>query len=108
MKSCALLSSYLLSVIDRSKLSPSREALYLYFYSNNDPTSPMGPGKKNRQQNRFLERRLSERSSYNWWHGKLWLSGNNAQFVSVDLIWEKNQVILEYVIILAFFNKNVL
>ena len=30
--------------------------------------------------------------------GKRGLSANNAQFVSVDLIGEKNQVILEYVI----------
>ena len=36
---------------------------------------------ENRQQNRFSERRG--------------LSANNAQFVSVDLIGEKNQVILE-------------
>ena len=31
--------------------------------------------------------------------GKRGLSANNAQFVSVDLIGEKNQVILEYKII---------
>ena len=32
------------------------------------------------------------------WMGKRDLSANNAQFVSVDLIGEKNQVILEYTI----------
>ena len=31
--------------------------------------------------------------------GKRGLSGNNAQFVSVDLIGEKNQVILEFLIL---------
>ena len=40
MKNCALLSSNLQSVIDRSHLSPSRD------YSNNDQTSPKGPRKQ--------------------------------------------------------------
>ena len=31
-----------------------------------------------------------------WLAASLDLSGNNAEFVSVDLIGEKNQVILEY------------
>ena len=44
---------------------------------------------ENRQQNRFSERRFSEKNSYNR------LSVNNAQFVSIDLIGKKNQVILE-------------
>ena len=57
MKSWALLSSNLPSVIHRSNLSPSREAFHFYFYSNNDPTSPKGP----RKQNRFSERRFSEK-----------------------------------------------
>ena len=39
MKSWALWSSNLPSVIDQSNLSPSREA-------NNDPTSPKGPRKQ--------------------------------------------------------------
>ena len=39
-KSSALLPSNLPSVIDRSNLSPSREAAFhFYFYSNNDPTN---------------------------------------------------------------------
>ena len=46
MKSWALLSSNLPSVIHRSNLSPSREAFHFYFYSNNDPTSPKGPRKQ--------------------------------------------------------------
>ena len=45
MKSWALLSSNLPSVIDRSNVSPSREAFHFYFFSNNDPTSPKGTQK---------------------------------------------------------------
>ena len=61
---------------------------------------------ENRQQNRFSERRFSKKKpSYNRLNGKAWLglittsydlSGNNAEFVSVDLIGENNQFILEY------------
>ena len=46
LKSLALLSSNLPSVIHRSNLSPSRKAFHFYFYSNNDPTSPKGPSKQ--------------------------------------------------------------
>ena len=61
---------------------------------------------ENRQQNRFSERFFSEKKkkqlqpveweSVAWLTASLDLSGNNAEFVSVDLIWEQNQVILEY------------
>ena len=79
MKSSALLPSNLPSVIDRSNFSPSREA--------------------------FCERMTTRNS-----HGLLQLGrealanaskfyrANNALFVSVDLIGEKNQVILEYIL----------
>ena len=59
---------------------------------------------ENRQQNRFSERRFSEKkNSYNWLNGEAWIGllpvriyrENSAEFVSVDLIGEKNQVILE-------------
>ena len=58
---------------------------------------------ENRQQNRFSERRFSEKTQLQpvEWESVAWLtaswdlSGNNAEFVSVDLIGEKNQVILE-------------
>ena len=42
MKSCALLSCNLPSVIDRSNVSPSRQA---FFYSNNDPNFTQGAQK---------------------------------------------------------------
>ena len=78
MKSGVLLSSNLQSVIDRSNLSPSRErrgdkfdklmtrvklldnntTLFIfYFYSNDDPRDT-----ENRRQNRFSERRFSEKT----------------------------------------------
>ena len=57
MKSVGLLSSNLPSVIDRSNLSPSREALFIFIiYSGDDPKD-----LENRRQNRF-----SEQASYNW------------------------------------------
>ena len=55
---------------------------------------------ENRQQNRFSERRFSEKKTVTTgWMGKRGLSANNAQLMSVDLIGEKNQVILELTII---------
>ena len=61
---------------------------------------PRGP--VNRQQNRFPERRFSEKLVTTGWMGKRVvaycssdLSKNNAQIASVDLIGEKSQVILE-------------
>ena len=55
---------------------------------------------ENRQQNRFSERRFSKKQlqpveweSVAWLTASKDLSGNNAEFVSVDLIGEKNQVI---------------
>ena len=44
---------------------------------------------ENRQQNRFSERRFSEKTVTTGWMGNGALSANNAQFVSVDLIGEK-------------------
>ena len=116
MKSVGLLSSNLPSVIDRlnlnidkfdrsmtrSKLLDNYTTLFIfYFYSNDDPRDP-----ENRRQNRFSERRFSERrfseqTSYNRLNGKAWLtavvrlSANIPTPMSVDLIGEKNQVILE-------------
>ena len=63
---------------------------------------------ENRQKNQFSERRFSEITSYVQpveWESVAWLtaskdlSGNDAEFVSVDLTGEKNQVILEFEII---------
>ena len=52
---------------------------------------------ENRQQNRFSGRRFSKKkTSSKLGMGNWALAVNNAQFVSVDLIGEKNQVILEY------------
>ena len=59
---------------------------------------------ENRKQIRFSGRQFSKKKQLQpveW--GKRGLSCNNAQFVSVDLIGEKNQVILEYVIKLFYF-----
>ena len=51
---------------------------------------------ENRQENWFSERRFSEKLVTTGWMGKRGvISANNAMFVSVDLIGEKNQVILE-------------
>ena len=50
---------------------------------------------ENRQQNRFSERRFSGKTVTTGWMGNWAVSANSAQFVSVDLIGEKNQVILE-------------
>ena len=47
---------------------------------------------ENRQENRFSERRFSEKKVTT---ERGFISANNALFVSVDLIGEKNQVILE-------------
>ena len=53
---------------------------------------------ENRQQNRFrvwtalLEKKKPATTG---WMGNWALSANNAEFVSVDLIGEKNQVIIE-------------
>ena len=95
MKSCALLSSNLPSVIDRSNLSPSRfrgsrlgdksdRSMTLGKLLDNDTQlfifisilimtqlHPKDP--QNRQQNRFSERRFLENPSYNRWNGKAWL-----------------------------------
>ena len=77
-------------------------SFHFYFYSNNDPTSSKGPRKQTTES--ILGTALLEKKTVtNGWMGKqdlaycqLNLSGNNAEFVSVDLIGEKNQVILEY------------
>ena len=55
---------------------------------------------ENRQQNQFSERRFSEKKKpvTTGRMRKRGLSAYNAQFVSVDLIGEKNQVILEFCI----------
>ena len=51
--------------------------------------------QKKRQQDRFSERLFSKKKTVTTgWTGKRGLSANNAQFVSVVLIREKNQVIL--------------
>ena len=53
---------------------------------------------ENRQQNRFLERRFWKKTPVTTgWMGNWALSVNNAQFVSVDLIGEKNQVKLNII-----------
>ena len=67
---------------------------------------------ENRQKNRFSERRFSGgggggvvETVTTGWMGKRGLSANDAQFVSVDLIGKKNQVILEYLIIYTHRQK---
>ena len=61
----------------------------------------MTQGTQKTDDNRFSERRFSEQTSYNRLNGKAWLiavvrlSANIQTLVSVDLIGEKNQVILE-------------
>ena len=53
---------------------------------------------ENRQENRFSERRFSKKKPVTTgWMGKRgFISANNALLVSVDLIGENNQVILEF------------
>ena len=69
----------------------------------------MTQGAKKTDQNRF-----SEQTSYNRLNGKAWLtavlrlSGNIPTPVSVDLIGEKNQVILEYLITWLFHSVHVM
>ena len=58
---------------------------------------------ENRQENWFSERRFTEQTVTIAWMGKCgFISANNALYVSVDLIGEKNQVILEYTITFVF------
>ena len=71
-----------------------RIEIYFYFYSNNDPTSPKGPRKQTREP--ILGTAILEKTVTACWMGKRgFISANNALLVSVDLIGEKNQVILE-------------
>ena len=81
-----------------SKLLDNNTTLFIfYFYFNDDPRDP-----ENRRQKRFSERQFSEQTSYNRLNGKAWLtavvrlSANIPTLVSVDLIGEKNQAILEF------------
>ena len=78
-------------------------AFHFYFYPNNDPISPKGP------RNRFSERRFSKKKpSYNRLNGKAWLGllpvriyweiMPSTLYVSVNLIGEKNQVILKLLV----------
>ena len=54
---------------------------------------------ENRQENWISERRFSAKTVTTGWMGKRGLiSANNALFVSVDLIGEKNLVLLELVV----------
>ena len=54
----------------RGKLLDNNATLFIfYFYSNDDPRDP-----ENRRQNRFLERRFSEKNSFNRLNGKAWLT----------------------------------
>ena len=73
MKSGALLPSNLPSVIDRSNLSPSREA----------------------QGTQKTDNRTDSRNGDSREWNSAALLANNAQFMSIDPIGEKNQVILE-------------
>ena len=92
MKNFALLSSNLPSVINRSNLSPSREAFHFYFYSNNDPTSPKGPRKQKTEPilgTVLLEKKKTSNNRLNgesmaWLTANWDVSGNNAEFVSFD------------------------
>ena len=52
---------------------------------------------ENRQENWFSEPQFSGKTVTTGWMGKRgFISANNALFVAVDLIWEKNQVLLEF------------
>ena len=123
MKSWASLSSNLPTVIDRSNLAAKwrgdkfDRSMTLGKLLDNDTqlfifisililvmTQLHPRDSENRQQNRFSERHFSKKKKpvTTGWMGKrgvayciLDLTENNAQFVSVDLIGEKNQVILE-------------
>ena len=54
---------------------------------------------ENRQQNRFSEQWFSKKKPVTTsWMEKCGLSADNAQFVTVNLIREKNQVILDHLI----------
>ena len=88
MKSSALLPSNLPSVDDTRQITRQYcTAFHFYFYSNNDPTNIL-----------FVKEWQPEILTA---YGKPWLTAskfyraNNAPFVSVDLIGEKKQVILE-------------
>ena len=52
-------------------LDNDTQLFIFYFYSNSDSTSPKGP----RKQNRFSERRFSEKTSYNRLNWKLGIIG---------------------------------
>ena len=109
MKNWASLSSNMPSAIDWSHIDDTRKitrqwytVFHFYFYSNNDPTSPKGPRKQTTEpilgtalfgKNQL---QLVEWESVAWLIASYDLSGNNAEFVPVDLIGEKNKVILEY------------
>ena len=90
MKSSALFPSNLPSVIDRSNLSPSREctAFHFYFYSNNDPTNILFV----KNSHGLLQLNVGREALA---YCQCLYRENKALFVSVDLIGEKNQVILE-------------
>ena len=63
---------------------------------------------ENRQENRFSEQRFSEKTVTTGWMGKRgFISANNALLVAVDLIGEKNQVILEWMINTPTPEKNI-
>ena len=85
-ENCALLSSNLPSVINRSHLSPSRDRLMtrgklldndtqLFIFISILIMTQLHPrDPENRQQNRFSERRFSgKKNSYNRLNGKAWL-----------------------------------
>ena len=97
MKSWALLSSNLPSVIDLSNLSMSREA----------KINLIGRWQEvnyYRQWCTAFHFRFSEKKTdTTGWMGNWALLVNNAQFMSVDLIGEKNQVILELLIIASIY-----
>ena len=91
------------------KLVDNNPTLFIfYFYSNDDPRDP-----ENRRQNPFSECRFLEQTSYNRLNGKAWLTAvvrlsvNIPTLVSVDLIGEKNQVILELLFNVTFNDISV-
>ena len=94
-----------------SLLDNNTTLFIFYFYSNDDLRDP-----ENRRQNRFSERWFSEQTSYNRLNGKALLTAvelvrllvNILRLVTVDLIGEKNQVMLEYRIFFKSWHFDIL
>ena len=99
MKSGALLPSNLPSVIDRSNLSPSRENAPLFIFISILIMTQLISFLH------FLLTAVIRTGRLGVLPIKIY-RGNNAVFVSVDLIGEKNQVILEIVLLYLMLSSS--